>query len=639
MKRCRAGVVLLALFFVQTLVAEEISIEEFVAHPKYRDLQISPNGRHYAAIAPVEGHNKLIFLEIMSDGRIKPGVIFSAPQYEEIAAVEWVNDERVLIRTSRIQGALELPSLTSKILALNYDGSKKKEIWSFEKNGTIARVVDYVDEDKNNIVVSHFGRNRQKPIVERLNVYNGETRRIGISPLNRGGVLLDNEQNIRFAAGQDDDLEITTVYRKEPGGEWFTFDNPLGGETLPIGIAGDDRTVFMSSDGAGQLGVHAMDLQTGEIQPIAVHDRVVHSELFLSMNGRELIGVEFVPGLPEVTYVNEQHPDSDIWKTLHATFEGMHVRTTSITDDYKTAIIAISSDTQPAAWYRYDIDAGKIKHVISSRPALDLAPMSSTESHWITARDGVEFQLYVTKPIDAGDEPLPTILYIHGGPHGPRDFWEFQDERQMLASRGYAVIQPNYRGSGGFGQAFEESGYRKWYGEMQDDITDATLWAIEQGIADKDKTCIYGASYGGYATLAGLTKTPELFACGFSFVGVYDLELMYEKGDTQERRSGRNVLERYIGRDPEELKARSPINFVSKITKPLFIAHGEQDVRAHVDHFHALRKRLISENIPFEELLTPKEGHGFYKHENRVEYAEKLLKFFDEHIGSGSNAE
>jgi dipeptidyl aminopeptidase/acylaminoacyl peptidase len=227
-------------------------------------------------------------------------------------------------------------------------------------------------------------------------------------------------------------------------------------------------------------------------------------------------------------------------------------------------------------------------------------------------------------------------MYIHGGPHGPRDVWAFQTETQMLANRGYVVIQPNYRGSGGFGEFFEETGYRKWYGEMQDDITDATMWAIEQGITDEDKVCIYGASYGGYATLAGLTKEPDLYACGFAFVGVYDLELMYKYGDIQERKQGRNVLEDYIGRDEADLKARSPINHVANIKSPLYIAHGKKDIRAHVEHFYALRDRLEQENIPFEQLLVEKEGHGFYKIENRLNYANELLGFLDKHIGPTS---
>jgi dipeptidyl aminopeptidase/acylaminoacyl peptidase len=311
----------------------------------------------------------------------------------------------------------------------------------------------------------------------------------------------------------------------------------------------------------------------------------------------------------------------------------MHVRITSITRDLSVAIVATVSDRQPPVYYVFDIENRQLNFLVASRPGIDPDAMAATETFRIEARDGLEFQLYVTRPVGSGDEALPTVMYIHGGPHGPRDEWAFQSETQMLANRGYAVIQPNYRGSGGFGETFEETGYRKWYAEMQDDITDATLWAINEGIADPNRICIYGASYGGFATLAGITREPDLYACGFAFVGVYDLELMRQYGDIQERKSGRNYLDLALGDDPEDLKARSPINFVGNIKAPLYIAHGKEDVRAHVQNFYQLRDRLDAENIPYQQLLVEKEGHGFYKMENRILYANELLQFFDKTIG------
>jgi len=627
---------LVAILATPASAADEIPVEDFVAHPKYRNLQISPDGRHLAVIAPVDGINHLVFLDITDIDRPTQVSVLAAPRNEQVSSVDWVNNERVVVQTSVIQGALELPRLTGRIQAVNFDGSKKADLWSIEKNRTLAQVIDTIEDEDDYVIVSHQGIGRQKPIVERLNVYSGRSSRIGVSPLSRGGVLLDDDQNLRFAIGQNDDLELRAAYRREPDGPWTTFENPLEGDAIPLAMAGDDRTVFVSSNAPDRLGVHALDVETGLVEPVAIHDRVEVYSMLWSRDGKELIGVEFLPGLPEIRYVNDLHEDRNTWESLLATFTGMHVRITSVTSDNNIAIIETFSDRQPATWYHYDIPNGKLQYLVSARPEIDPAAMAHTESHWITSRDGLEFQLYVTKPLVAGDQPLPTIMYIHGGPHGPRDVWAFKAETQMLANRGYVVIQPNYRGSGGFGEFFLETGYRKWYGEMQDDITDATAWAIEQGIADKNKICIYGASYGGFATLAGLTKEPDLYACGFAFVGVYDLELMYKYGDIQELKQGRNVLEEYIGRDEAELKARSPINHVANIKSPLYIAHGKNDVRAHVEHFYELRDRLEEENIPFEQLLVEKEGHGFYKIENRLNYANELLGFLDQYIGPTS---
>ena len=625
---------LLAAILTQTAAADIIPVEDFVAHAKYRNLQISPDGRHLAVIAPVEGINHLVVLDITNiDNPTQVGVL-AAGGGEEVATIQWVNDERVLVQTSVVQGALEIPRLTGRLLAVNFDGSKRKELWSVQEKRTLARVIDSIEDEDDFVIVAHQGMNRQKPIVERLNVYSGRSSRIGISPLDEGGVLLDHEQNLRFAIGQDDALDWHAAYRKEPDGPWTTFANPLPGELIPLGMASDEHTVFMSSDADNQMGVHALDLETGAIEAVATHDRVEANDLLWARNGKDLIGVEFLPGLPEIKFVNDLHADRSTWESLLATFEGMQVRITSSTQDHNIVIVATFSDQQPPTWYHYDVRQGKLQYLVAAQPQIDPAAMAHTESHWIKARDGLEFQLYVTRPVNAGTEALPTIMYIHGGPHGPRDEWSYQAETQMLANRGYVVVQPNYRGSGGFGDTFEKTGHRKWYAEMQDDITDATQWAIEQGIADKDRVCIYGASYGGYATLAGLTKEPELYACGFAFVGVYDLELMFKYGDIQDRKSGRNYLEMAVGVDAADIKARSPINHVANISAPLYVAHGKEDIRAHVEHFYALRDRLEKEHIPFEQLLVEKEGHGFYKLENRIHYANELLGFFARHIGN-----
>jgi dipeptidyl aminopeptidase/acylaminoacyl peptidase len=626
----------MSIFASASVQADASMIETFTEHPQFQQLKISPDGRYLAATVPVEGVNRLVFLDISNIDMPTQAGVLAPPSGESVAQVWWVNDERVVFTTSEVRGALELPRPTGRILAVNHDGKKRKEIWSLADYKKYPAIIDTIKDDDDHIVISHVGMNRESPIIERLNVYNGRTGRIAVSPLERGGVLLDSEQNVRVAVGRDQNLELQVMYRSRAGGKWQTLDNPLKGELAPVGVLGDDRTALFVSDASDTMGIHSMDLTSGELSPVAVHPKVEAGALLWSRDGNELIGVEFLSGKPEVTLTNADHVDNETWQRLLATFEGMHVRITSSTADGRIVIIQTSSDRQPATWYHYDTEAGRLKFLVSAHPDIDPDKMAPTESHWVTARDGTEIQVYVTKSSAADDGPSPTIMNIHGGPHGIRDSWAFQAEVQMLAYFGYTVIQPNYRGSGGFGHDFLESGYRKWYAEMQDDITDVTLWAFEQGIADEDKTCIYGGSYGGFAALAGLTKEPELYACGFAFAGVFDLELMYERGDTTESKMGRSYLETYLGSDTTDLRQRSPINHVQKIKAPLFIAHGKEDVRAHVEHFYALRRRLDAAGIPYQQLLVDREGHGFYNVENRALYARELLSFFDQHIGTRS---
>lgn len=205
-----------------------------------------------------------------------------------------------------------------------------------------------------------------------------------------------------------------------------------------------------------------------------------------------------------------------------------------------------------------------------------------------------------------------------------------------MASRGYAVLQVNFRGSGGYGHAFQRAGFKQWGGAMQDDLTDATRWAIQQGITDPKRICIYGGSYGGYASLMGVAKEPDLYRCAVGYVGVYDMPMMYGRGDIQHWQSGTNYLEDTLGRD--NLEVISPTRLASKIKVPVFLAAGGEDKRAPIEHSEKMEKALRDAGVPVETLYFDTEGHGFYTEEHNREYYTRLLAFLDKHIGSGAKS-
>jgi dipeptidyl aminopeptidase/acylaminoacyl peptidase len=254
----------------------------------------------------------------------------------------------------------------------------------------------------------------------------------------------------------------------------------------------------------------------------------------------------------------------------------------------------------------------------------------------VTVRDGLSVRSYLTLPQGqaAGDgEALPMIVLVHGGPHGPYDTWGFDTEAQLFASQGYAVLQVNYRGSGGRGVEFMAAGYGKWGAEMQDDITDTVRYTIAEGIADPERICIYGASYGGYAAMAGAYRDPDLYQCAVGYVGVYDLPMMFKKGDIPDREAGINFLKEALGTDSDDLRARSPSHNADRIKAATMLIHGKLDERAPYAHAVAMRKALTAAGNPPEWLIENREGHGFRDHDNRVALYTKLLDFFDEHIG------
>jgi dipeptidyl aminopeptidase/acylaminoacyl peptidase len=224
------------------------------------------------------------------------------------------------------------------------------------------------------------------------------------------------------------------------------------------------------------------------------------------------------------------------------------------------------------------------------------------------------------------------VVMPHGGPHGVRDWWEFDWEVQLLANRGYAVLQVNFRGSGGYGRDFEAAGYGEWGAKMQDDVTDATRWAIEQKIAPADRTCIYGISYGGFAALMGAAREPELYRCAIGYAGVYDLELMWESGDVPDSRRGRAYLERVLGTDVAKLRAQSPVHNAQNIKAPVLLIHGKADGRADYEHAQRMKAALEKNNKKVEWLSLGREGHGIYDENTRREVYERILQFLDANL-------
>ena len=281
--------------------------------------------------------------------------------------------------------------------------------------------------------------------------------------------------------------------------------------------------------------------------------------------------------------------------------------------------------------------AKKATHVVSQAQWIDPAAMSPMRAIQFTARDGLAIKGYLTVPKGASGKNMPMVVLPHGGPVGISDQWGYDQEVQLLASAGYAVLQVNFRGSGERGRKFEHAGATQWGGTMQDDVTDATRWAIQQGYADPSRICIYGASYGAYAALMGVAKEPSLYKCAAGYVGVYDLPQLHGE-ETLKRGSSRTWANDWIGTDMDALAAHSPTRLAGKIKVPVFLAAGREDLRAPGEHTERMEKALKAAGVPVESLYYDGEGHGFYKPEHRREYYARLLAFLSRSLGGGTAA-
>src|SRR5688500_7694492 len=346
--------------------------------------------------------------------------------------------------------------------------------------------------------------------------------------------LVDRMGEPRFSWATDND-DIQTVYLRRDGA-WMPINDEKqsGVEIMPVGVSYDRRSGFLWSERqAGPDVIERIDLVTGERSIVASDAQLDPAGLVWSFDGSEPIGATFGPGVPAIRFFDETHPHSVLTRELQQAFPEEIVRVTSSSRDGRLALVTVTGDREPGRFYLLDTVSGDLKVLTKSRPWLNRDSLSEMQPFTMQARDGVTLRGYLTRPKSAGDATVPLVVFPHGGPFGVEDNWGFHDDVQILAVHGYAVLQVNFRGSGGRGRDFMEMGYRQWGGAMQDDLTDATRWAMAQAGIDAKRVCVWGESYGGYAALMGTVREPALYRCAIGMAGPYDLPTMYRWGDVQ----------------------------------------------------------------------------------------------------------
>jgi dipeptidyl aminopeptidase/acylaminoacyl peptidase len=324
--------------------------------------------------------------------------------------------------------------------------------------------------------------------------------------------------------------------------------------------------------------------------------------------------------------------DEDM-KQIHAKLEAslpdtVH-RPRQFAEDGSKIIFFSSSDRDPGVFYLYERARQKVSELAVTKPAIEPDKMARMQPIEFSARDGLVLHGYLTLPLGRAARNLPLILHPHGGPFGLRDEWAYRDEVQFYANRGYAILQVNYRGSGGYGRQFEQAGFKRWGREMQDDLSDGVKWAIGQGIADPARVVISGASYGGYATMAGLAFTPELYCAGINYVGVTNIELLIPKEMPPDRRYWRDTR---LGKltdaaDRKRIYETSPVHFADRIQAPLLMAYGKNDPRVHIDHGFDMERALKKAGKNFEMIIEEEEGHGFRLEERSIAFYTRVDAF------------
>lgn len=618
------------------LAAQAITVEEFSKHPQFYDVKISPDGKHLAVLINTEGRKTLAFLETDSK---KVTYALRGGNRDQAGSYYWVNNERVVVQVQRVSGRFERPGSAGELYAVNFDGKKKKMIFGYRSKPGLALsaeggfLLDNLPGDDKRILIEKRTLSKSGgsiPQAVKLNVYTGRENRVKRAPIAYGGFLVDHTGTPRFSIGTDED-HVTHIYYTEGKGEdWQKFGEDIEGEFRALGFAEDNNTVYITKSGnGGPMGLYEYDITTKKSTLVYQSQLANPSPLSVDLN--QVYGIRVDEDYPSFYFLNKDSLESKLHQKLVASFNGDTVRITSMTADRGKAVLHVSGDRNPGEFYLYDTKTNKATHLLSSRNWLDKSKLAPTEPFRIKTPDGLVLNGYMTLPLGKTAN-LPTVVIPHGGPHA-RDYWGYNAGAQLLASKGYAVVQVNFRGSSGYGQAFLEAGYTQWGAKIQDDILLATKYAVQTGVADKERLCIYGVSFGGYSALQASIREPDTFKCSIGYVGVYDLPMLYEEGDAKDVKWGDAYLDKTLGTNKAELIAQSPVHNIDKLKAPVLIIHGEEDNRAHFEHALALRDALDEHKHPYEWLVKDKEGHGFYKEENIIEVNHKVLAFLDKYIG------
>ncbi|MEQ2351892.1 alpha/beta hydrolase family protein [Pseudoalteromonas piscicida] len=624
---------------------QEIPLESFSKGSEFSDVKISPNGEYLSFITKREGKNTLGFLQL-DKFKLIHAVRFN--DNAQIGRYEWVNDDRVVLEKEYIRGWKDHPEFHGELFGVNVDGSRGKYLVGYQGEGQTGSrlrkatplygtsyILDPLVNDENKMLIVTYpwtGSKEPTTRVYEVNVHTGVRRKVTNSPKKMGRFLTDHQGEVRAVVSEDDDGNSLVFIREEAGSKWaeLTLENNLD-DFWMHGFDKSGTSVYLSASTAGEpMAFYKLGLESKKLTHV-FQDKVVDpTKVWIDPIDKSPFAIELDPGYPTYAFIDESADWSQRLKSLIASIPGNQIRIVSSTRDGGQVVVFASSDTNPGDYYLYDSKANKMKYLASARGWIKPNQMSTVEPVKFTSRDGLTIHGYLTTPINAEKKNLPLIVMPHGGPHGPRDYWQFDPEVQMLASRGMAVLQVNFRGSGGYGDAFEVLGYQKWGKEIQYDIIDGTRDLISKGIVDKKRICIMGASFGGYSALQSAILEPDLFQCAVGVVGVYDLPLMFEEGDVAQRSSGVAYLERVLGTDEKQLKAFSPSYNVDKLKVPVLIVHGGEDQRAPIEQAESLIDALKKADKPYQYYLLEDEGHGFYKPEHRLKYFKKVLEFLEE---------
>lgn len=606
--------------------AKQYDAETFFKPPEQTTFRISPDGNHLAYVGKKENKNN-IFIRKIGENQGICITNFS----EDFRGVSWGNNDYILYLQD------DKGDENYKIFRVNIHNGEIKCLTDYKR--IQASIVNNPQTDAGNIVITMNLRDSTIFDPYRLNIITGELEMLYKNTGSLSGWMADNSGVIRFA--QSDKL----LYRKDNKSD-FREIMPLTSAADYFSVIGftwgNDHIYAYSNINRDKVAIVEFDPDEGKEIKVLYENRVYDAfgdderdYVSYSAEKKKILYAQITEERRKLIFFDKQF--EKIYTGLKKKIGNKYdVNITSRSNDFKRLVLQVSSDKLEGIAYFYDGHTGKIEKLSEGSQWLDENEMADVIPVSFKSRDGVTIHGYLTMPKGIALKNMPVVVNPHAGPQW-RNSWIFDENNQFLANRGYAVFQVNQRGSTGYGKAFQKAGYAQWGLRMQDDITDGVNWLIKKGIADKRRIAIWGWSAGGYAALAGVTFTPDLYACGIDMWGISDWFLMYKSFPPQWRGAStmKKIVERWgdIKKDSVKFYNVSPVFHADKIKAPLLIIQGMNDVRVKKGQSDEMAEALKKYNKEFEYILIKDIGHGITDEEMKIKQMKKMEEFLDKYIG------
>ncbi len=613
----------------QDTIAPRYELRDFFQNPQRSAYALSDDGSMIGFLQPINvGHaTRLnVFVQTLDQG--KPVGAPKQVTYETERDVDgffW-KGPNTIVYAKDFNG-----DENYHVLAVDAQTGKSKDLTPFE--GARAGIQDDLEDDPDHLLIAHNARNPEAFDVYRVNIHTGEQQAVAQNPGNIIGWQTDHQGTVRLAIASDG-LHTAVLHRRHDADEFSVI--------IQTDFRTDVNPQFFDKDNQKFYALSNRGRDTAAL--VLIDPNQPEQEQLIFENAKyDLLGAGYsrLRHVLTAAYFEADklhyHFFDEISAIRHQRLKdllpGYEVSLQSATRDEKTFVVAAYSDRTPGHRFIYHDETQQLHHLGEINPKLNPAHMASMRPIRFTARDGLEIHGYLTLPVGMEPRDLPVVVNPHGGPWA-RDSWGFNPEVQFLANRGYAVLQINFRGSTGYGRRFWEASFGQWGLSMQDDISDGVAWLLKQRIADPNKLAIYGGSYGGYATLMAICKTPDVYAAAIDYVGVSNL-LTFMQTIPPYWRPLLEKMYTMVGhpeKDRERLEATSPALNAQHIKTPLFIAQGAQDPRVNKAESDQMVNALKARHVEVEYMVKENEGHGFQNEENKFEFYERMEQFLEQHL-------